>query len=413
MKDTPSHEADAPPTPMDGSSSQARADLPPEEKARRRVWWAASVLYRRRWLLAGVFVVTAIGSVILSLLLPKWYLAETRVLLPEGGGALSGMLSELPSSAAALLGGEGGDYVRYLAILDSRTTMQAVVERFDLVEVYEIDEDAPRGPVPTAIEKLRDNVSYDVSLDYNYLALKVYDQDPRRAAQMANYFVEVLNERNMVLTSAAAAENRSFLEQRLQEANAELDSTQAEMQALQERHGVIEFQAQGEALMGALAQAQAEVARAEVRYETLLNEYGPENPRVTAAQTALSAARGNVAELTGGGESLMPTSLQNLPGVARRYASITQEILIQQAIIQQIIPLYESARMNERLDASAVQVVDPAVPPEYKAKPKRALVVIGITLSTFLFVVVLLLVRAWMKENATALTEKLRNPETG
>ena len=52
--------------------------------------------------------------------------------------------------------------------------------------------------------------------------------------------------------------------------------------------------------------------------------------------------------------------------------------------------------MEETQHADAVQVIDEAIPPARKAKPKRSLVVIGTTASAFLLSVALVLALAWL-----------------
>ena len=96
---------------------------------RERLWWAASVLYARRWLIAAVTVLAAVASVLIALSLPKWYQAEARVLLPKGGLSAGSLLNSIAPGVGSLLGG-GGGYTRYLAILTSRSMMDDVVERF-------------------------------------------------------------------------------------------------------------------------------------------------------------------------------------------------------------------------------------------------------------------------------------------
>ncbi len=87
------------------------------------------MLYRRRFV-AALIALAAVGTVAISLLLPLWYRAETRMLLPEEGSSAYSVTNDLAPGAAALLG--GGGYMRYLSILTSRTLLDRAVETFDL-----------------------------------------------------------------------------------------------------------------------------------------------------------------------------------------------------------------------------------------------------------------------------------------
>jgi uncharacterized protein involved in exopolysaccharide biosynthesis len=370
-----------------------------------RLWWAAGVLYRRVWLVGAVTVLVAVLSVVLTLQMPNQYQAETRVLLPEGGGGLGGLLDNIPA-AAGLLGGSPGEFTRYMAILTSRETMESVIDRFGLVEVYDLED--VEHPEQAALWALEDKATFVVSPDYDYLAVRVLDESPRRAAQMANFFVERLNERNAAFTSSAAADNREFLERRVGRAETDLDSALADLQELQERSGVIEPEAQATALMSALATAQGAATVAEAEYAALLSQYGPENETVRAARAAFDAARAQVDRLAGGGEAVMPVPIQGLPLVQRQYAQAMQEVVMQQTILTTLMPLYEQAVLQEQRESDAVQVLDVAVPPERKAAPRRSVLVLVATLTGLLLAVAFVLLHAWWRRHSGPLARRLR-----
>ena len=375
-------------------------------ETQNRLWWAAGVVYRRLGWILGVTVLVAALSVYLTLQIPNRYRAETRVLLPEGGGSImASALTSISPAAAALLGGSGGGFTRYMAILTSPSTTASVVERFDLVNRYDLAD--KEFPVQAAQSELVDRASFEVSLDFDYLGVAVLDEDPEVAAQIANYYVERLNERHIEFQSSNAAEYRQFLGDRLDQANADLDAAQAAMQALQERSGVVEPTAQAEALFSALAVSQAAVTEAEVQYQALLSQFGAENPSVVAAKAGVDAARGQIARLRSGSEAGMP-GLSRLPRVQREYAEVMQDLTLQRAVIETVQPLYEQAALQERREADAVQVLDPATPPVRKAEPRRSLLVLAATFSACLLAVVVALLTAWIRERLPTTLARLR-----
>lgn len=391
----------APDAVPDGSADHQAA----AERARDRLWWAAAVVWRRRWWLVALAILTGVVAVAVTLQIPNRYRAETRVLLPDTGGSLTALLGRSSSAAAALLGSGSGSYTRYLAILTSRSTMEDIVERFDLIDVYETaDEDDPLGK---ALEELGGRADFEVSLDFDYLAVQVLDEDPRRAAQMANTFVEVLNREHTELSRESAATYRIYLEQRLARAEADLDSLFGAQQALQERYGLIEPEAQSAAFMESLASAQALVSSAEVEFEMLRSELGDENPQTQTAAAGLAAARRQRDRLTGGAEAVMPVPISGLPVVGRRYAEVRQGLLIQAEILEALQPLYEQALLNEQRQADAVQVLDRAVPPVRKAEPRRSILVVASVLSAVMLAVLLLVGGAALRRWAPAAAARL------
>ena len=370
------------------------------------LWRGVAAVYRRRGLIVAVTAVAAIASVIISLLLPKWYLASSRLLVPEGGTAgLLGMLDDLPSAAKSFLGSGGGDFTRYLAILGSRTVMENVVDEFDLVSVYELeDEDYPRVE---AVKELQGNVDFIIDREYDYLSIEVLDKSPERAAAMSNYFVAELNRVNSQLASQAAGNLRRYIEDRYNESLATLDTVQGAMQRFQEEHGVYQLEAQMEGFFLQLVEMRVAQLEAEALYETALSQYGPDNPRVLAYREAATAARRQYNAALAGQEQLMPVPQGSVPFVARRYIELERERMIQAKILEVIAPMLEHAKLDEMRETMAVQVVDEAVPPVKKTFPKRMIIVIATTLSAFLFAVLAVIAHQWWRRNHAAYSSRL------
>ena len=375
------------------------------------LWSGVGILLRWKWFIVGVTTVVAVLTIVLALRMDNWYGATARVLPPEGGGggSLGGLIGDLSPIASSMLGGGGGgDYTRYLAILTSRNMLDTIVERFDLVEVYDVgDEPDPQGAARAAL--YAGNLAFEIDLEFEFLAISAFDTDPQRAAQIANFAVEELNRRNQSLAVEGASRYRTYVEERYREIETDMDSARAEMQAFQERNGVVELPSTAQAFMASIASARAEVAQAEIQYQGIAALAGPDNPQVIAAREALAAARAEQRSLEGGGESFMPVPLQRLPAVANEYASLTQELMIQQALMENARPLYEQARFDEERDRVAVQVLDEAVPPKRKARPRRSIMVIIATISAGLLASLFALAASWLKQNRAFLAARLRS----
>lgn len=394
------------------AAAVAADDARRQAQASTALWTAAARLVRRRWVILGLTAVAAVLSVVLTLRMDNWYGATARLLPPENdsGGGLSSLIGDLSPIASSVLGsggGGGGNYQRYLSIVTSRSMLDAVVERFDLVTVYDLaDEEYPEAKARGQL--LENNLDYEVDLEFEFLSITAYDKDPRRAAQMTNFIVEELNRRNEQLAVENARRYREFVETRYAEVEQAMEDARSDMQAFQERNGVVELPTTAQAFVEALAEARSQVAIAEVQYEATAALGGPESPDVVASRAALDAARRAQAELEGGGESFMPVPLRRLPAVANEYAALYQELVIQQTLLETARPLYEQARFDEERERVAVQVLDEAVPPTKKARPRRSLIVIGVTISTFVLACLLVLGVGWLRANRARIAANLR-----
>ncbi len=392
----------APPSAVSSLSDEERAS------AWTSVFWQAVVaLWRARWLVIGSSLVAAIVAVVISLNIPNEYEAGARVLPPEsGGGGLGALIGDLSPIAASMLQGGGSNYTRYLSILTSRSTLDRVVQRFHLIEVYEVEDDP--NPQAAARAMLFTHLNVGVDLEYDFMFINAIDRDPRRAADIANFLVQELNRRNQELSAENAGTNRRYIQERYEAAETALDSLRGEMQRFQEAHGVIELPTMAQAFMESVAQQEAQVTQAEVQYEALRAQYGPDNPEVQAAQEVVQAARRAQSQLMSGGGAAMPVPMRQLPALANEYARLYQQVLIQGQILEASRPLYEQARFEEERQRTAVQVLDDAVPPTRKSGPHRSLLVITTTLSAFILLCIFVVVYDWLRRNRAAWSRRLQ-----
>jgi uncharacterized protein involved in exopolysaccharide biosynthesis len=126
-----------------------------------------------------------------------------------------------------LMGGTGASLLRkvmdvssvvdmYVGILQSRAASDAIIDRFDLTRVYEVNSSRHR-----ARTRLRRNADFNVS-DDSILYITVQDRDPNRAAEIANAYVEQLDHLNKKLSAGQSTSKRIFLETRLKDMEANL-----------------------------------------------------------------------------------------------------------------------------------------------------------------------------------------------
>lgn len=366
------------------------------------LWIALAAILRWRWFIIVTTLLVGAASVAITLSMPNWYAASARVLPPEASGAnpiTAALMRNAGSAASALLGGVSSDYARYLAILSSRRVLESVVEEFDLVRAYELQD--ARHPEDEALRHLQANVSFPVDEDYEFLSIVVYDTNPDRAARMANFMVERLNTINIELSSRTAANYRGFVERRYQEAQVALDSLMDEGQAFQQRYGILDLDVQTQAYFNQLAELRASSTLAEVQYEALRSQLGDENDEVRALGAVASAAQDKVDAMMAGGEAVLPVAQSEMSDVARGFLDLRREAEVQRQILEAVQPLVEQARFEEEKQVEAVQIVDAAQPPTRKAKPRRSVLVLVATTSGFLLATLfVLLFTAWQRKAA-------------
>jgi capsular polysaccharide biosynthesis protein len=154
---------------------------------------------------------TVIASVIISLLLPPIYRAETKILPPQqrDSGLAYQLMGQGGGLSALAFGSLGmkkpGDL--YVGMLKSRTVFDAIIDRFGLIKAYDVKyREEARNRLGSALTARSGKDSI--------ITVHVEDRDPRRAADMANAFVEELKTLNRGLALTEAAQRRLFSKSR-------------------------------------------------------------------------------------------------------------------------------------------------------------------------------------------------------
>ncbi len=323
--------------------------------------------------------VITVGTTVIALLSPRWYKATASVFPAQQADLFGGL--EGVSSLVKTFGGGGRlssltgptETDRYLAILKSENALLRVIEKFDLTKVYEITS----YPREKTMGALLSNTQFDVT-DQGVLQVSVYDREPQRAADMANYFVEVLNDINTQLNAQNAKGNREFIEQRYSKNLADIRAAEDSLKMFQLRHGVIAMPEQTEASIKAGAELYGQLAVKEIELSTLKRTLAPSHPKITAAEIEIDEIHKKLRDMnTGAGlspdEMKIIVPFRQAPALGAEYIRLFRDAEIQYKILQFITPLYEQAKVEEQRSTPSVVVLDHASVPERKAKPKASL----------------------------------------
>lgn len=337
-----------------------------------------TVTVKYRWFLFWfVFIITA-GSLIFALLSPKWYKATVSVLPAEKTDFLSAFsgLSALaknfsPSKGLAALAGNT-EFDRYRAILKSATMIDDVIKRFNLREDYDFaSEDYDK-----VAKAFLSNFELEVQ-DEGNLTISIYDKNPQKAADIANYMVAKLNEVNTKLSVSNAKANREFIEKRYLQNVVDITQLENEMKTFQEKYGVIAVPEQIESTIKSMSEIFSEQAQKEIAFNVLKRSYGEDNPITKKAEIEVQEINKKINSLIVAGNSIEGSNLlipfKKAPALANKYLKIYRDIEIQYKILEFVQPLYEQAKVEEVRNSPSVLVLDKATPPLKKSKPKGSL----------------------------------------
>ena len=289
-------------------------------------------------------------------------------------GALSGL-----AGAAAGIKSPADQYV---ALLQSATVADRLIDEFKLMQVY--DEEYRFQ----ARKQLAENARISMGKKDGLITVEVDDIDPERAAAIANRHVDELRRLTSQLALTEAQQRRVFFETQLKKTRDELTSAQQALQASGFNPGALK--AEPKAAAEGYARLKAEVTAAEVRLQTLRRNLSETTPEVQQAQTMLGALRAQL------GKTEATTDLTGGPD----YISKFREFKYQETLFELFSRQYELARLDESREGALIQVVDVAKPAERKSKPKRGITAVATTLAALLLLSVFVVTRHFWRLNA-------------
>lgn len=351
-------------------SEEARPDEPADDDI--SLLDLAIVLAKHKRIVVGLPAAAAVVSLVVTLLLPNIYTGTTKILPPQQTQSTSAVLAQL-GTLAGLAGGAVSAGLKnpndlYVGMLKSRTVADNLIRRFDLNKVYD-----KKYPSQTR-KKLANETSIVAGKD-GIITVEVDDEDAKRAADLANAYVDELFKLTTVLAVTEASQRRLFFERQLDLARVNLVKAETEARKALEQGGLTAVDAQGRTAVETAARLRAQITVKEVQIGAMRTFAAEDNPELKRAQQEIEVMKRELAKSEGAAPSKAVRSpagersgIDNL-GLLRdvKYYETMYGLLAQQ---------YETAKIDEAKDSAVIQVMDKAIEPDRRSRPKRTLIVV-------------------------------------
>ncbi|MEW5844054.1 MAG: Wzz/FepE/Etk N-terminal domain-containing protein [Bacteroidota bacterium] len=369
--------------------------------------FAILIVKWRKFIIFNVLLITILATII-SFFIPKWYTSTASVMPPKSKGGLLGDIGSFSSTIKDLsrtlgrLGTVSDEAYNYLAILKSRSSYEKVINKFDLRKVYDFK---ASEPIESVLKELDSNVKFNVE-DEGNITIKVTDNNPQRAAEMANYFVEVLNEISIDLGTAEAKNNREFIEKRYIQSLNDIKNAEDSLKNFSRKYSVFSLAEQTKAAITIAAELKAKIEIQKIELDIFKKSYGNDNPLIADKQLMINEMQAQLnkmkyANIDGQRDVNLFTPFSELPEVGVKYIRLKGEYELQAKILEFIVPIYEQAKIEEKKDIPVCLFLDKAVPAQEKAGPKKAFIIIIAFLISFIFALVwMLFAENWSKMQA-------------
>jgi tyrosine-protein kinase Etk/Wzc len=313
-------------------------------------------------------MVTAVAGlifvVVLLLFTKPRFSATAALLVPLPSGSASSMALKLAMGGLDLAG--GGTSEVYEDILESRTVADRLIEQYRLKDVY-------KTKYLLATEKELASRTKIVTSKEGLVRVTVQDEDPKRAADLANSYLTELDRMNEGLAITSAGQQRLYFEREMVKEKDALADAEVELKKTQEATGILSPLTQVAGNLGAIEQVRAQLRVRQVQLGALLQGATSENPNVIRLQAEISGLESQLQAMQSGAGSGMATGIptSKTPERALEYIRKEREVKFHEAVFALLAKQYELAKQEEAKTVSMIEVLDSAIVPERKSWPPK------------------------------------------
>jgi tyrosine-protein kinase Etk/Wzc len=338
-------------------------------------------------------IILTIAASLLAFLLPQWYYSFSMI-KPNDETGLNIFSAVLGSKGLSGIGKNlniGGlqysDLDYYKTVLSSRKITLEMIQQFDLKKVYKQKFNFK------AIEDLLANSDFGIDSKSNTLTVGVYDTDPPRAKKMVETYLSLLNSFLLEMKDNAKKFESTLITDRYVKNRADIKIAEDNLKQFQEKYGAILPEEQFKSTIGAIASIEAQKLLLDVEIQKTKMSVGEASPIIPGLNEEKKILDNKISEIN---RNFDPSADKNIylsviqaPALMNQYVALYRELEIQNKLLEFIFPLYEQTMMDANKHLPAFTVIDEAFVPEYKVKPKRALIIVsGLLLSIVLSVIV-------------------------
>lgn len=321
------------------------------------------IIWKKRRFLMYVVVLSGVVSIIASLVLPNYYLANTTFYAASQDLAKPSPIVAVDNNIDYY--GNNQDLDRLFSIANSTVVKEFLIDSFDLYNHYGIDVNSSKAELK--IHEKLSKLYGSKKTKYDALELWVEDEDPIIAAQMVNAARNKINEEaQKIIKSSQNAllkthqENILFSEMLLARLSDSLERARDQYQ-------LFDFTTQNEVLFASEAEIKKDISQISAKISAFSKNtnYVDSIAYLTALKSSylgeLKSLQGKMTNLNNG--------LNEVFNLDRQIREMNNQLNIERGRESQL-----KSRVEQ--DFSALHIIDAATTPFVKSRPQRSLIVL-------------------------------------
>jgi uncharacterized protein involved in exopolysaccharide biosynthesis len=328
-----------------------------------------------------VSLITALTSVIVSLVLPNYYQADTIFLAVSPDQAMPELVFSSTPIRTAYYGNEN-DIDRLLTIAESNELVDFLVDTFQLFEHYDIKPDHPKA---RHLARLAFRDLYEVKkTKRDAIQLSVEDKDRELAMKIANVGRNKIDQFARQLIKKNIEKTLDTYEESVNTQQEQVDILSDTLMHLRKKYGIFNTVTQTEFLTNQLLESESKLARDQGRLRALIQQKTRIPPdtiaylqaNVQGLEQSIDTLRTRIERLNAG--------LPIVSTFEKRYAESSN-------VLTDDIERYKKWRDTYESEIPAIILVEQASLPAIKSRPRRSMIVLTSLAIVLLFSIMAIL----------------------
>ncbi|HQK58104.1 MAG TPA: Wzz/FepE/Etk N-terminal domain-containing protein [Candidatus Syntrophosphaera thermopropionivorans] len=358
------------------------------------------IIRNRKFIIIFVAVVS-VAAVIYSLVTPQiWRSTATFYVIGDQTSSLPFNIEGLSGLTAGLMGTTNSqNAISAVIAMNSRQFSEKVIRHFNLIDYYKITTKDSLKAMDSALKMLHTKtMKIGSDPETGLVTVSADTKDKKLSRDIVNYYLQQLDIYNREEKITRGKMNREFLEARVNETRAEIDSLLLALKDFQQRHNTVDIEAQTSSLIKSYSDIIATKMSTDIELELARKNYAENSPIVLELKDRSEALAKQIKQLEAGKEPLKPRYLidiGSLPDLATQYAQLKMNLEIKTKVYEFLYPQYEAAKLEELKDLPTLDILDTPREAGLRVRPKRAVMcIIAFALAVVVSIIIVLIKNA-------------------
>lgn len=354
------------------------------------------VVLIRKWKLIIIhFILACIVAAVYSFVFAQKQYVSTIVFLPPFEE--KSLISYLPDVPIGPISSSDIMPQQILTIFNSKALRKKIIEQYSFYTKYNLLNS--QNKFEKALKRLQNDLSIDVEETGSFgvaqhVSYKIssYHTSPDTCFEVIKYTFSLLDSMIREVSIDKGRRNREFVQKQLSANKSILDSLQKEFKVFQKDNKIYDISEQVQLSLENYGFLKAQLIANEIEMKNYQQDYNNSYPLINELKKKNYVLRNKIAQMEKQSKPNVLIGLEKSADVAPIYTGFIRDMEVQNKLILLLTQQLEEAKLKEAKDISSLKIIDPAFVPEYKVRPKRIYLLVGIVatyMAALLFIILL------------------------